>query len=272
MIEIQRLEPEQHSHHRKYIYYTACKTDTASHPSKHLEESSAAETEESDLEATSRIEPLRWEGYYRLNMEIPPRSQRLGWLIGKGRHSQGSNVDIWLCPNQSPQHAVGVGGRHFRLQHNLQSGALLVCTTNRPVILDGKEELVRGKRAISTIVTSITIGGLAYILHFTNISEALYKKQLASLRDEVFSDDISSPWLELTPRATHFEIEGYTIYGNFARGATCTVAAGVAQVGGNPVAIKRMIWSKSNFSSIRSEVRYLKKLDHVSHRFHLQYD
>ena len=257
LVKMQKLEPDEEYHYIKYIFYTACEEGAASHPSRHFEESSADETEESDLEATSPIEPLRWEGYYRLNMEIPPKSRRLGWVIGRGRYSQDSNIDILLCPKRSPQYALGVGGRHFRLRHNLQSGALLVCTTDRPVILNGKEELVRCNRALSTAITAITVGGLDYVLHFTNISEVLYKKQLASLREVVASDIVASPWLEMTPRATHFEMEGYTIHGNFARSATCTVAGGVAHVGGNPVAIKRMIRSKRNFSSIRSEVQLL---------------
>jgi hypothetical protein len=98
-------------------------------------------------------------GFWRLNMEIHPMYEQMGWILGKGRwgnHLRGlhGGVDLLLTNNG---HEQSLFGRHARIVHNLQSNTLVIFA-NRKMRFDGENINPGESRAFRKKRTSFALG------------------------------------------------------------------------------------------------------------------
>jgi hypothetical protein len=217
----------------------------------------------SDLEGVPTQQPEIWSGWFRLNMEIPPHIPHLGWIAGRGRTDRG--VDLLLCRQQK----YNVAGRHARFFHNHASGAFVVQSDGRKVVLDGREEISNARRALTKRTTGISFGDLTYTLVYTDLNEALYKRQLEDARQSSSKPGAGSyppSFLTPTPSATDYEVASYTVKGLIAEGSTCRVYSAIDRRTGDAYAMKTIVQNPRNENKVRKEKEILDSLKppHVS--------
>ena len=99
----------------------------------HYDETVAIAEDSATDDAESQSEPVQaFCGYYKLNMSIPPKRLKMGWVLGSRRLDRPDDVDFVLT-HAPRQH--GVRGRHCRLVRNLQTGLLMVVSDGHKVAL-----------------------------------------------------------------------------------------------------------------------------------------
>lgn len=207
-----------------------------------------------------------WCGYYRLNMDIPPHNPRLGWIIGSSRRKlKDTDVDILLTSSPG-QHSVR--GRHARLQHNKESGVLMLLADFWPTWVDGKMKLRNEARAICE-TTGIMLGDLNYTVELTELDAEYYKEQLVQFLEAQGQAGQTAEMLEfLTPTPTPslrvLPQDNYYIFPTHSGGVSSTVSRAFAKSTGMIVALKKMKRAARNASAIQTEVEIMKHLQHVS--------
>lgn len=237
-------------HHQKYLHVKKAEGNSFSDPDS-TDNPDITDTDTEPVEVS-----LPWAGHYCLNMDIPPMRPRLGWTLGSGRSDlTDMGVDLLLTDRRK---ACRVAGRHVRLVHNLDTGFLLLCTDlNRKVILDGKVEVRNQQRAITSRVTGLTIGDLSYTLEFCNLST--YRDQIRRLKEEMGHSSSTSalnPTITLSPTPSNaaYDIPGYSVQATISKGVSSVVCAGIAELGGAKVVIKKMARTKQDMRLIQEEI------------------
>ena len=258
--------PEKYTWNRTFV-----------HVRKNLEELEPEIDEQSTSDEPARASKsqppaLIYSGYWRLNMELPPADQPLGWIMGKGRWKKreghpssitSSGVDILLAANAKES---SLRGRHARLFHSLESFALLVAAEQRLRVgeryLDSTKVAAIGQRK-----TTIAFGDMEYELSFTNINQSLYRAQLVE-HSQFLEYQGHQPGIlwDPTPADTDYTIMNkYTIRRSFAKGSTCWMCAAVDKDTGASVAVKKIDAMASNaLNNARLEINAMKRLS-VAH-------
>lgn len=248
-----KLDPEWNPHARQFIHVEESQKDLSP-------QWKGSETE-SEVEETG-AEVFR--GYYRFHLEMMPSTARLGWVLGGGRsESDDLRSDIVLTLDRKKHH---IRGRHARLRHHGESGALMLFVDpGKVVILDGKERVEGAQRAIGSMSTGLTLGDLSYRFEFTELTETTYRKQLEEMRTRMDYGNEELPLaLEMTPSEEHYEYHGYYIQAPFASGASGVIAPGMERSTGLAVAVKRLRRTAQSIARIQLEVTVYKTIgDHV---------
>lgn len=201
-----------------------------------------------------------WTGFYRLNLNLLPGNPLLGWIIGTGRDLR--PADFVIC-KQGPHH---VHGRHARFTYHEVSGALLIQSDKRPIIIDGKDNIVNNRKALLDKKTGITIGDLSYVFEYTNLNKSIYFDQLNRLRQQLPNASNLPSFVDPTPSAKDFIINDYLIKDAFAQGSTCSVHIAIHRTVGSYLVAKKVHRNNRNQQRIKTEVEILKSLEpHVSH-------
>lgn len=218
-----------------------------------------------DLEGSegSIEEAYKWCGYYRLNLDIPPKHINLGWVIGSSNSRMPEHhVDFRLTPRPG-QH--GVRERHARFLHNKESGVLMLHADSWPVLVDGKSVLRNAAIAICD-KTGVGLGDLAYSIDFTSdMDPEKYQKQLRSVNNQRRGSAVPTFLTPTpTPSLRRRSEDKYYIYPVAAGGASSTVSHAYTKATGKSVAIKKMTRNDRHASLIRNEVEILRKMNHVS--------
>lgn len=201
-----------------------------------------------------------WTGFYRLNLNLLPGKPLLGWIIGTGRDIR--PADFIICK----QGAHHVHGRHARLTYHEVSGALLIQSDKRLIIIDGKDNIVNDKKALLDKKTGITIGDLSYVFEYTNLNKRIYFDQLNRLRQQLHNASNLPSFLDPTPSAKDFVLNDYLIKDAFAQGSTCSVHIAIHRTFGKYLVAKKVHRNNRNQQRIKAEVEILKSFEpHVSH-------
>ncbi len=252
VVERIKKEPDWNSHAQQYLNVSESKTSLGA-------DFSGSETDSApDIYGTNNTSV--WTGYYRLNLELPPRRFRYGWVIG----SNPDEADILLTTKKQQYR---VRGKHARLTYDLLSYAFLVVADfGRSVLLDGKDEVRNAQRVVWSKATGVTLGDLSYKLVRTGLKEQILREQLSVLRNELGASKHEPPaYLAPTPSNDDYEYSGYIVKGVFAQGATCSVSAGLDKRTGVAVAVKKMVRNSRNFLMVKNEVEIMKSIgSHVS--------
>lgn len=220
----------------------------------------------SDTSSSTRSDPGQvLTGYYRLSLELITNHPRLGWVIGSGRKDLvNGGVDFLLTLEKNKHH---VHGRHARLVHHSQNGALMLAVgIGKAVLVNGIERLEGSQRVLGSVRTALSFGNLSYNLEFTGLNENSYREKLGDLFTKLHPDsDIPPMSLELTPLEHHHELHGFMIHSPFASGASGVVSAGFEKSSGQAVAVKRVKRTPATVARIQLEIQIYKKIgDHVS--------
>ncbi|EPE30600.1 Protein kinase-like (PK-like) [Glarea lozoyensis ATCC 20868] len=254
-------EPVKYEWHRRFIHVhdaqSILEPDTDGHSS-----GDSASSRESSPTLPMQI----YTGFYRLNLNIRPLSRQYGWVLGCGRWAkkfvEHGGVDLILDPNHNP----AVGGRHCRVNHILDSNALLIIANKRVRVggttLDPAQIQI-SSRALGEMVTEIELGDLQYSLEFTDIDQDIYRAQLQTLRASLDYEGFKPPeTIDPTPSETDYIIMGkYIVRTSFAKGAFGFVCAAIDQRDGTPVAVKKIIATTSrSHGKVIQEVKTLRKL------------
>ncbi|GME35964.1 hypothetical protein GTA08_BOTSDO09243 [Neofusicoccum parvum] len=223
---VQKLhdDPQAAPHSRRFIHYEASIGP-------------GSDTESSDVSSTgggggSARGDIRWVGYWRLNLDIPPAHQPLRWVVGssrKGKTARDDDVDILLTPEPG---AHGIAGRHFRLTLNPETAVLLVAADTHSVTINATIKLKSTQQALVSD-SGITVRDLAYKLQLTDLD-----------------------------RHAHMARGGYDIYASQAGGTFGTVSYGVNLSTGGSVAVKRVRRTAKTLSIVENEIRILQRLRH----------
>ncbi|KAM0123459.1 hypothetical protein ACHAO1_011288 [Botrytis cinerea] len=196
-----------------------------------------------------------WTGFYRLNLNLLPGKPLLGWIIGTGRDIR--PADFVICK----QGAHHVHGRHARLTYHEVSGALLIQSDKRLIIIDGKDNIVNDKKALLDKKTGITIGDLSYVFEYTNLNKRIYFDQLNRLRQQLHNASNLPSFLDPTPSAKDFVLNDYLIKDAFAQGSTCSVHIAIHRTFGKYLVAKKVHRNNRNQQRIKAEVEILKSFE-----------
>ncbi|KIX92154.1 uncharacterized protein Z520_12147 [Fonsecaea multimorphosa CBS 102226] len=257
-----RLEPDWNPHIRKFLFIE----ETPRQLSPEWDGSDAS----SDTTGGHPTQVLM--GYYRLSLEILTNHTRLGWVIGSGRKDLvNGGVDFLLTLQKNRHH---VHGRHARLVHHAQNGALmLVVGKGKVVLVNGIERLEGSQRVLGSVRTALSFGNLSYSLEFTGLNENNYRQKLGELFTKLHPDgDVPPMSLELTPLEHHHELHGFLIHSPFASGASGVVSAGFEKSTGQAVAIKRVKRTPATVARIQLEIQIYKKIGNHRNLCHLMAD
>lgn len=256
VVERMKQDPAWAPNAAKFIQSSAMK--------RSLTELSGSETDTSAAASDSSRTPRVWSGYYRFNLDQPPRQLKYGWIAGYDVNK----VDILLVPRDK---AYRVRGAHARFAFKLQTYAFMIITDpdkgrGRSVLLNGTDEVRNSERVLWASETGITFGELSYKLVRTSVSEKALRDQLSIWRKELNFSSFEPPsYLAPTPSPDDYEYNGYIIKSVFAQGSTCSVAAGIDKNSGAAVAVKKMLRTTRNSSMVQKEIEVSKDIgSHVS--------
>ena len=249
-----RLDPAWNPHARRFIFIEETK--------RHL----SPEWDGSDTSGSAGEDsgPVLM-GYYRLSLDLITNHPRLGWVIGSGRRDLENGGVDFLLTLQKTKHRVR--GRHARLIHHAQNGALmLIVGKGNVVFVNGIERVEGSQRVVGSVRTALSFGNLSYTLEFTGLNETHYRDKLEKLFATLHPGNDKPPLsLELTPLEHHYEFRGFMIHSPFAAGASGVVSAGFEQSTGRAVAVKRVKRTPASVARIQLEVQIYRKIgDHVS--------
>ncbi|TGO59300.1 hypothetical protein BELL_1252g00020 [Botrytis elliptica] len=196
-----------------------------------------------------------WTGFYRLNLNLLPGNPLLGWIIGTGRDLR--PADFVICK----QGAHHVHGRHARLTYHEVSGALLIQSDKRSIIIDGKDNIVNNRKALLDKKTGITLGDLSYVFEYTNLNKTIYFDQLNRFRQQLPNASDLPSFVDPTPSAKDFILNDYLIKDAFAQGSTCSVHIAIHRTVGSYLVAKKVHRNNRNQQRIKAEVEILKSFE-----------
>ncbi|KAF2135318.1 uncharacterized protein K452DRAFT_239598 [Aplosporella prunicola CBS 121167] len=205
----------------------------------------------------------RYCGFFRLNFNIPPAHEHIGWVLGTSRRGLATGgADVLLAPGPS---TFNVESRHVYLQHHRQTGVLMIIAGKHPVLINGIEKLQNACHAVCE-PTGITIGDLAFKISFTDLDEESYRYQLRRVMDLNAPSFPRIPH-EITPAPTpdmnHYRVNTkYYSYPVHAGGTYSTVAYAFVKATGEAVALKIMKRTRHNTFDIDKELRIMRMLNH----------
>ena len=146
--------------------------------SVHCEDSTRTITDNSNTrsrECTPFV-PSPPELQLHLPLNPGPRNAALGWIFG----TNGKHCDVQFLENPDKNDLYGISRKHFRLDFNLKSGAVIVInisqhgTTIKAPSIDGNPKWLNGTETHALVVTErtrIELGRLSFEVEFPNHSQ-----------------------------------------------------------------------------------------------------
>ena len=225
---------------------------------------SEAESNQGDDDSTPT--PLRYGGFFLIDLGCWPQKPGRGWACGNDRSAlqgkPGEEVEFVLTLNGS-EHRVH--RQHCRLHFNWDSHALVITAEkNRRVRLfsSGVYELNGTSMAIQNAKSSFEVGALRYNIEFTGTinSESLHKRLTDIKLEHNIESSVPPLSVDPTPAPSDIHIPGYTLKDPEACGTFGTVFAGIEDGTGTCVAVKRVAVTKDTRTSVNAEHDILKEL------------
>ena len=200
-----------------------------------------------------------YAGYYRLNMDIPPRSRELQWVAGRDPNQ----ADLLLADPDDASFMIS--SAHCIISHAEVTGALMIrATIGREVVVNGTEILPSEGRHMLTPITGIQLGLLSYVYRRTDLPESQYSEQLTRLREDRGWETLElPPMLAPTPQREAHVYQGFVIDAAVAGGAHGSVGYGWRCSTGTVVAAKRVVLKPRQVHNAMSEISMLRRMNHV---------
>ena len=193
-------------------------------------------------------------GCYTFDLEVPPRTPALGWMIGGGKFGKDNDSpEILLTERKSKEK---VSARHAMLAHNFASGALVLSALDKKVIRVDGRDVGDGQFLIHKRTTSLVFGELMYTLEVRNyVTEDQYRDHLRIYKGIHGIPDDDYP---LNLRATSADcvivLKNYILKNPVGRGATSVVYAGQMRSSGEAVAVKKITRTEKNAKAIARDI------------------
>ena len=217
-----------------------------------------------------------------LQLEPRPRNAALGWIVGTNE----KHCDIQLLEDPDKNNLYGISRRHFRLDFNLRSGAVLVYnisqhgTTIKAPSIDGSIKWLRGTEAHALVVTEqtrIELGRLSFELTFPDRGQyqVEYKRrwELFCARVRHTALDADSLNIQTSSERTPFHQSrkghnsSYVMYNRIGAGIFGTVYMALEHSVGDLDAAKQINSdaTEKQKAQARREATMLEKIAHVNH-------
>ena len=165
-------------------------------------------------------------GCYTFDLDVPPKSPALGWMIGGGKFGKDSESPEILLTEKKTK--AGVSARHAMLAHNFSSGALVIYAldSSKGIRVNGLE-VVDGQCVIHRYTTCLTFGSLMYTLEVRRYyTDGHYRSHLEIYkRTHAIPDDEYPSNIRATPADSDLVTERYILRNAIGRGSTCVVYA-----------------------------------------------
>ena len=194
------------------------------------------------------------KGCYTFDLDVPPKSPELGWIIGGGKFGKDdSSPEILLTEKKTK---AGVSARHAMLAHNFSSGALLIYALDSKVIRVDGREVVDDQCVIHRRTTCLTFGCLEYTLEVRKYhTDNHYRFHLRIYKaTHALPDDEYPTNIRATPADSDLVTERYVLRNAIGRGSTCVVYAGHKRSNGDAVAVKKVMRTETNAEFIARDV------------------
>ena len=202
---------------------------------------------------------LNYCGYYRFNMDIPPRQPDLQCVAGRDPVT----ADFLLA---DPGNAFSMIARaHFQFYYDPTATMLMLrCTAGRELIVDGKGVVTAGAARMLTAESGILIGALAYVYSRTDFPDKQYRSQLLDFRRSQGWKSVElPPYLGTTPQLQAHVFQDFIINSSVLGGTYGAVGFGWRLSTGHAVAAKRVVSKPNAVRAVQAEISLLKELNHV---------
>ena len=193
-------------------------------------------------------------GCYTFDLDVPPKSPALGWMIGGGKFGKDNESPEILLTEKKAK--AGVSARHAMLAHNFSSGALVISALDSKIIRVDGHDLVDGQCLIHKRTTCLRFGSLVYTLEVRKyITDDHYRDHLRIYkRIHTIPDDDYPLNLRATCADCDIVLEKYILKNPVGRGSTCVVYAGQMQSSGDVVAVKKIMRTEKNAKNIAQDI------------------
>ena len=193
-------------------------------------------------------------GCYTFDLDKPPRSPALGWIIGGGKFGKDDEIPEILLTEK--KNKAGVSAGHAMLAHNFASGALVLFALDSKITRVDGRGLVDGQCLIHKRTTSFIFGELMYTLEVRNyLTENHYRDHLSIYKAiHRIPDDDYPLNLRATSADCDIVLEKYILKNPVGHGATSVVYAGQTQSSGDAVAVKKIMRTEKNAKAIERDI------------------
>lgn len=225
---------------------------------------------DTDYEVEVRPLGLIWKGFYSLELQHPPDSPDLGWILGKKTAGKKSIADIVLCNNVfARHHNLNIRSAHARFNFNKDNGAFFIASITRSpmakVTVNG-EAVGRQIHVLNQHKMKIWIESLEYDFKYTTtaLSRSYLterKQYLASILKAPLTTSFDMP----TPQRSTRTFGQWTLSDPLGKGNVGRVFL-ASNSKNEVVAVKIMECNSKSTKSIAKEITRYQELTDLAER------